>query len=170
MPAVYFSTIKTGGIMQFRGKVILSRILAVVLLIFVLAIIGFGQHQGHQMPKPAASPTPVATPSPAPSPSGTQTHRHTPGMPMPAASPSPEQKMNMPMPTASPSPNSMGQMEGTHGMASMDMGPLVVMNGDDMGIRVGSSDTNVMSMGAMGVRHRVATIIRTDAHAALDQR
>jgi len=136
--------------MQFRSKVILSRILAVVSLIFVLAITGFGQHQGHQMPKPAASPTPVATPSPAPSPSGTQTHRHTPGMPMPAASPSPEQKMNMPMPTASPSPNSMGQMEGTHGMASMDMGPLVVMNGDDMGIRVGSSDTNVMSMGAMG--------------------
>jgi hypothetical protein len=136
--------------MQFRSKVILSRILAVVLLIFVLAIIGFGQHQGHQMPKPAASPTPVATPSPAPSPSGTQTHRHTPGMPMPAASPSSEQKMNMPMPTASPSPNSMGQMEGTHGMASMDMGPLIVMNGDDMGIRVGSSDTNVMSMGAMG--------------------
>jgi hypothetical protein len=136
--------------MQFRSKVILSRILAVVLLIFVLAIIGFGQHQGHQMPKPAASPTPVATPSPAPSPSGTQTHRHTPGMPMPAASPSSEQKMNMPMPTASPSPNTMGQMEGTHGMASMDMGPLIVMNGDDMGIRVGSSDTNVMSMGAMG--------------------
>jgi hypothetical protein len=136
--------------MQFRSKVILSRILAVVLLIFVLAIIGFGQHQGHQMPKPAASPTPVATPSPAPSPSGTQTHRHTPGMPMPAASPSSEQNMNMPMPTASPSPNTMGQMEGTHGMASMDMGPLIVMNGDDMGIRVGSSDTNVMSMGAMG--------------------
>ena len=136
--------------MQFRSKVILSRILAVVSLIFVLAIIGFGQHQGHQMPKPAASPTPVATPSPAPSPSGTQTHRHTPGMPMPTASPSPEQKMNMPMPTASPSPNSMGQMEGTHGMASMDMGPLVVINGDDMGIRVGSNDTNVMSMGAMG--------------------
>ena len=136
--------------MQFRSKVILSRILAVVSLIFVLAITGFGQHQGHQMPKPAASPTPVATPSPAPSPSGTQTHRHTPGMQMPAASPSPEQKMNMPMPGASPSPNTMGQMEGTHGMASMDMGPLVVMNGDDMGIRVGSSDTNVMSMGAMG--------------------
>jgi hypothetical protein len=58
--------------------------------------------------------------------------------------------MNMPMPTASPSPNTMGQMEGTHGMASMDMGPLVVMNGDDMGIRVGSSDTNLISMGVMG--------------------
>ena len=33
----------------------------------------------------------------------------------------------------------------------MDMGPLMVMTEDgDMGIRVGSSDTNVMSMGAMG--------------------
>jgi hypothetical protein len=141
---------KTGGIMQFRSKVISSRILPVVLLIFVLAIIGFGQHQGHQMPKPAASPTPVAAPSPAPSPSGTQTHRHTPGMPMPAASPSPDSKINMPMPGASPSPNAMGQMEGTHTMGAMDMGPLIVMNGEDMGIRVGSSDTNTMSMGAMG--------------------
>ncbi len=32
----------------------------------------------------------------------------------------------------------------------MNMGPLLVMNGDDMAIRVGSSDQNVMSMGAMG--------------------
>ncbi len=30
------------------------------------------------------------------------------------------------------------------------MGPLLVMNGNDMGIRVGSSETNAMSMGAMG--------------------
>jgi hypothetical protein len=30
------------------------------------------------------------------------------------------------------------------------MGPLLVMSGEEMGIRVGSSDTNVMSMGAMG--------------------
>ena len=33
---------------------------------------------------------------------------------------------------------------------AMNMGPLLVMKGNDMGIRVGSSDTNVMSMGAMG--------------------
>ena len=32
----------------------------------------------------------------------------------------------------------------------MNMGPLMVMNGNDIGIRVGSSDTNLMSMGAMG--------------------
>ena len=30
------------------------------------------------------------------------------------------------------------------------MGPLVVMNGDDMGIRIGSSEKNTTSMGAMG--------------------
>jgi hypothetical protein len=34
--------------------------------------------------------------------------------------------------------------------SGMNMGPLLVMDGDDMGIRVGSSDKNVMSMGAMG--------------------
>ncbi len=32
----------------------------------------------------------------------------------------------------------------------MNMGPLLVMTGDDMGIRVGSSETNVMPMGQMG--------------------
>ncbi len=31
-----------------------------------------------------------------------------------------------------------------------DMGSLVIMNGDDMGIRIGSSEKNSMSMGAMG--------------------
>ena len=33
---------------------------------------------------------------------------------------------------------------------NMNMGPLLVMNGDDMGIRVGASERNVTSMGAMG--------------------
>ena len=36
------------------------------------------------------------------------------------------------------------------GTGPMNMGPLMVMSGNDMGIRVGSSDTNIMSMGAMG--------------------
>ncbi len=146
--------------MQLKFKAYLSRLIAIVLLIFGLVLIGFGQHQGHDMkPKPKASPTPAATPkpqsqpaaSPNPSPSGSQTHPHTPGMPMPAASPSPEQKMNMPMPMASPSPmEPMPGMENPQGMGSMGMGPLMVMRDNDMGIRVGSSDTNVMSMGAMG--------------------
>jgi hypothetical protein len=63
-------------------------------------------------------------------------------MPMPAPSPTPAA-------SPSPSPSPMGQMQGMQ-MGSMKMGPLMVMNGNDMGIRVGSSETNVMSMGAMG--------------------
>ena len=93
-----------------------------------------------------------ATPSASP-----QTHTHMPGMQMPSASPkpqaSPEDKMdmNMPMPSASPGASPMGQMRGMDmGGMNMNMGPLMVMNGNDMGIRVGSSDTNIMSMGAMG--------------------
>lgn len=107
------------------------RLIGIVLLIFALAEISLGQHQGHQMPTP--SPTPAASPKPVASPS-----------------PSPEMKMNMPMPAASPSPEAMGQMDEKHEMGAMNMGPLLVMNGDDIGIRVGSSETNVTSMGAMG--------------------
>ena len=99
---------------------------------------------------------PQASPSASP-----QTQMNMPGMQMPSASPnpqaSPQQKMdmNMPMPSASPSssplPSPMGAMPGMDmGGMNMNMGPLMVMNGNDMGIRVGSSDTNIMSMGAMG--------------------
>jgi hypothetical protein len=105
------------------------RLMAAVLIIFATASISFAQHEGHQpppksTPQPKATPTRTSatTPSPAPSPSG---HQHTPGMPMPTTSPSPA-------------------------MDSMDMGPLLVMTNEGMGIRVGSSDTNVMSMSAMG--------------------
>jgi hypothetical protein len=109
------------------------------------------------MQMPAASPTPQASPSP-----GQKTD-----MSMP---------MNMPMPQASPSPtagagsqggmgnmNMPGMSHGTHdksggmsgmgmssGTGSMNMGPLMVMSANDMSIRVGSSQTNLMSMGAMG--------------------
>jgi len=95
---------------------------------------------------------PQASPSASP-----QTQMNMPGMQMPSASPnpqaSPQQKMdmNMPMPSASPSASPMGQMPGMDmGGTKMNMGPLLVMNGNDMGIRVGGSDTNIMSMGAMG--------------------
>ena len=127
------------------------------------------QHR-HGMPMPSPSPAPASpspTPAmpgmpgmqmPAPTPSASP-HMHN--MPMPSASPtgSPQQQqnmpgMNMPMPGASPSASPMAQMPGMNmpGMESsgMNMGPLLVMNGDEMGIRVGSSEKNVMSMGAMG--------------------
>ena len=45
----------------------------------------------------------------------------------------------------------MGQMPGPDTGMNMEMnlGPLLVMNGSDMGIRIGSSDKNTMSMGAI---------------------
>src|ERR1041384_2165305 len=113
-------------------------------------------------------PMPPATPPPKASPSRTPAMQSMPGMQMPSPSPSPSstpQIHNMPMPSASPSaspqqgasssPSPMGQMPGMNmpgketGGTNMNMGPLVVMNGDDMGIRVGSSEKNTMPMGAM---------------------
>jgi hypothetical protein len=57
--------------------------------------------------------------------------------PTPAPSPGPspkEMEMNKPMPAAD----------------TMNMGPLMVMSDHDTGIRVGSSETNITSMGSMG--------------------
>jgi hypothetical protein len=60
----------------------------------------------------------------------------------PSPSPSPTQMdMSKPIPSASPM-----EMAGH----SMDMGPLMVIKDNDMGIRVGSSESNITSMGAMG--------------------
>lgn len=123
-----------------------SRLITLVFLLLTLALSAFAQHQGHQTSNPTASPTPDATPSP--SVSSAQTHRHSPGMDVPAASSSPEQMMNTPSPMASPSPSATGHMHGAG--TGVEVGSLIVMEGDEMGIRVGSSDTNVMSMGAMG--------------------
>jgi len=134
-----------------------------------------GQHQGH-MPGMKKEPQPKAKPSPTPSPTP-QTMENMPGMKMPAGSPtptsspspemkmdmpgmqmpaasptpsaSPQTQMNMPMPSASPSASPMGQMPGMK-MGATNLGPLMVMTSDDMKIRVGSSDQNTMSMGAMG--------------------
>lgn len=121
---------------------------------------------GMQIPASSPSPNPQASPEkmdmnmpmPSASPSASP-HTHMPGMNMPGSAPaaptaSPEKMdMNMPMPSLSPSAKpAEDNMKGMDmsGSGSMNMGPLLVMNGNDMGIRVGSSDTNVMSMGAMG--------------------
>jgi len=141
--------------------------LGALALIFAVSIIALPQHQGHDMSKmPGMSkPKPKTVPKkrkPRAKTRRTATKKagaKIPGpsheMHMPAASPnpqaSPDHQMNMPMP--SPSPGEMGGMKGMEsmpGMGSMNMGPLMVMNGNDIGIRVGSSDTNLMSMGAMG--------------------
>ena len=109
------------------------------------------------MQMPTASPTPQASPSP-----GQKTDTSMPmHMQMPQASPSPAAgaetqggmgQMNMPGMAHGTQDKSGGMsgMDMSSGTGSMNMGPLMVMSANDMGIRVGSSDTNIMSMGAMG--------------------
>ena len=120
--------------------------------------------------------SPAATPGATPHTNMPDMNMPGMNMPSPSASPGPspdKMDMNMPMTSASPAPETHGQnepaamgnmkmgtpnkgqpdsmkgmdMSGTH---AMDMGPLLVMNGNDMGIRVGSSEKNLVSMGAMG--------------------
>jgi hypothetical protein len=114
---------------------------------------------GMQMPAASPSPTTQAPPAqmemkmPMPAPSPTASPMNMPGMQMPVASPtsspSPEVQMNMPMPAASPSASPMGQMPGTE-MGSTNTGQLLVTFGNDMGVRVGATETNVMNLGQMG--------------------
>ena len=119
-----------------------------VALIFLIAVTSVAaQHTGHSMATP--TPTPKAFPSPTPR------MESMPGNQSPSASPSPSphSHMNMPMPAASPSASpssrSMEPMAGMN-MGAMKMGPLLVMNGNEMGVRVGASETNITSMNAMG--------------------
>src|ERR1043166_957067 len=100
----------------------------------------FGQHKGHDMQgmeKP--QPSPSATPTPTPSPTSTHTHD---------AQQAPMGNMNMGAP-GNPNADDASK-KNMEGGGSMNMGPLLVMSGSDLGIRVGSSETNVLSMGAMG--------------------
>src|SRR5689334_19525973 len=91
-----------------------------VLLLITLNFNGAAQHEGHKMPT-----MPAATPSPSPSPSPS-------AQPMPGMSGS-----------THPSSTSMGSM----GDNTTD---LVVMKDDDMFIRVGTSENNLIPMGRMG--------------------
>jgi hypothetical protein len=132
---------------------------------------GMNAPRAQPTPSPRASPTPMQQPAPH--------ETHTPGMQMPANTPSPnpqasphQMETHMPMPNASPSPgeshpqghqpgdmnapgktpasDSMKGMENMPGTGSMNMGPLLVMSGNDMGVRVGPSEANVMYVGQMG--------------------
>jgi len=60
--------------------------------------------------------------------------------------------MNMPAPAQGTKPDKPDNMKGMDmsGAGAMNMGPLLVMSGNELGIRVGSSDRNVTLMGAMG--------------------
>jgi hypothetical protein len=138
-----------------------------------------GNMPGMQKPAASSTPAPSASPQSQDMQNmpGMQMPAN-PSSPAPQASPSPEQKMDMSMPMNKQTPQTaptpaagQGGMENmpsmTHGghtqgatptaggmdmsgTGSMNMGPLMVMTTDDMAVRVGSSQANLMSMGAMG--------------------
>ncbi len=118
----------------------------VAMLVFALVSVA-AQHQGHAPAKQQpASPAPSPAPSPSPKTTGTGQGMT---MPMPSSSPAASpQKMDMKMPAASPNatPDSTDSMPG---MSSTNTG-LLVMSGDEAGVRVGPSQTNVMNLGQMG--------------------
>src|SRR5438270_2687485 len=115
------------------------------------------------MQMPAASPTPAPQASPSP---GQKMDMAMPmNMPMnnptPQAGPSPAAgaetrggvgNMNMPGTAHAGHDKAQGMsgMNMSSGAGSMNMGPLMVMSANDMSIRVGSSEHNLMPMGAMG--------------------
>ncbi|HEX8146681.1 MAG TPA: hypothetical protein VF591_05850 [Pyrinomonadaceae bacterium] len=103
---------------------------AVALTLLLAPAVARAQHQGHDAHKP-----PAAGSTPAPSPSPTPTPR--------------------PEPTPSPVPARGGSHAGHTTAGGPESKPaegegLMVMSEEGMGVRVGSSARNVMSMGAMG--------------------
>lgn len=122
-----------------------------VALLSLLLLVGLSfEISAQDMPGMKMPPAPSPKPSPTRSATPTATPSAMPGMSMPAASPSPQtspQKMDMPMPQASPSP---GAMQNMPGMDTTKSESPLVMSGNDMAVRLGASDSNVMAIGQMG--------------------
>ena len=126
---------------------LLSRIgCPVVLTVIVLAAVSdvLAQHEGHTAPaKPKATPAqPKATPAPSPV-----------STPAPVASPvpaaSPQVHEHAPVTNPSPTPGEHSPGHGAENPESPKSQPLLMMTGSEMGIRVGSSESNFLSMGQM---------------------
>jgi hypothetical protein len=120
-------------------KVRVKRYVLAMVFLFAGSAATWAQEQRHDMQRHDMQNMPgMQMPSPSPT---------------PQASPSPEQKMDMPgMTHAGHDQATTPNMSGTDmsGMGAMNVGPLLVMSGSDMGVRVGASEANIMSMGAMG--------------------
>jgi len=70
------------------------------------------------------------------------------GHTMPASKPTPSPAETPEAKPATTSPNTMEH--GAHGSESMEMGPVLMMHGENMFVRVGDSETNLLPMGRMG--------------------
>jgi hypothetical protein len=125
---------------------VVSRVVASLVLVCVVGLAVRAQHTGHDMPMPNASPkptpqtkaTPAPTPAAAPSPASQGAHT---GHEMPAG---------QAMPAGHEGMTKAEMANETKNVSESDVGELMVMSGDDMGVRVGASQTNFMPMGQMG--------------------
>ncbi|MDT7542095.1 MAG: hypothetical protein QOE33_1999 [Acidobacteriota bacterium] len=137
---------------HINGKLlsVATRVLASLALLFAASLATRAQHTGHDMKPmpgmPASSPTPQASPTPAASPQAG---------PSPVASPQPSSGMSgMDMNGAKhEGHDAMPGMKTEGGMTNVsesDVNELMVMRGEEMDIRVGTSQKNFMSMGQMG--------------------
>lgn len=116
-----------------------------------------GMNRPKTSPSPSASPEKIETnmpgmqmPTSSPNPQVSPQEKMEMNMPMPVASPgaSPQKtEMTMPMPQASPSPGGMASMPGME--ATKTNSPLA-MAGQDMAVKLGASNSNVMLIGQMG--------------------
>lgn len=99
----------------------------ICILFLLWSTTSYAQHQGHTMPAPKPTPAPKTSDK------------------KPATSPTPEASEKKPTTTPSPPMDHTG-----HGSDAMDMGPVLMMHGEDMFIRVGESEDNLIPMGRMG--------------------
>lgn len=136
-------------------------VLVAALSVFGASVV-WAQHEGHDMKKMPEMQMPSGSPTPTPQASPSHEHKMdlpkdnaTPqASPLPSASPDTREgmgNMNMPEEThkGHDKAQGMGGMD-MSGAGSMNMGPLMVMSSNDMGVRVGSSESNILPMGSMG--------------------
>ena len=143
---------------QSKSQLVLASSLVLVL---AFATTSFAQHEGHKPPQPPPkqqprsakpSPTPPSAPSPAPSPAAdnkpAQTpspveHKHT-----ATPQPTPGEGHQHVTPPAAPATT---EAEGADAKHPTDHGSgLLLMTDKEMGIRIGASSSNFLSMGQMG--------------------
>src|SRR6185369_4357650 len=117
------------------------------LLLTTLNIHAIAQHEGHNMPSaPSAAPSP--SPSPGPSPAAMPRMPGHTQAPAATSSPSPTpSSIPQTMPGMAGHPHASGNAMGAMANNSTD---LMVMKDDDMFIRVGASENNLLPMGGMG--------------------
>ncbi|MFL6227600.1 MAG: hypothetical protein ACJ741_02345 [Pyrinomonadaceae bacterium] len=128
------------------------RLLASLALVCAASLATRAQHEGHKMPMPAA---PTATPRATPTPIAPNAPAAPTATPPPAASPVARDDMSgMDMGGAKHAGHdSMPSTKAEGGMTNMtesDVNELMVMSGDEMGVRVGASQNNFTPMGQMG--------------------